>query len=656
MLPDLGRLSLLPAAGARTGVPGRVDLIMSKPLQNQAPKPQLNRLADKSNSLREVARNLYDQVKALLFPEEGDDWNKELSREMVQHASGIATSAEEAAISAESVAASVAAMGVVDLNERLQAAAGTARGYAKDAMSLVERATEELNEREWGGLVNTRGGLYSFIGVKTPSQEKCSPGGRPPNAGVRDSEWSINEEDDGAKYNKEGKLHNPNGELSALTKVKLITEEEIVEYTDDQARLFDAKVVKGATRRETKEALDAAALRYRQTRAWLPKFGRWAAAPVQMGMWLQESEIASIDERLRFACVQWARWELRHTTDDALYTKGNPTIWAALLVLQALAERNASGRVEISKNISYLEYNASSFYTLEGLLEYMKGFQSEEYYDEAYQDASRTLVPRRFYEVVRNNVHKPTPHKLAWFAAGDDHARNVKVKFLDHLLRRDAAARAVDELGEDADPDQVKRVSRKALEDPKSGLAKSVLNLEGPLLLEGSTVAPVADAPAALSRRGKRAAPLPPTPDPPLPAPVSPEENERLEKIDNVEIARLQKVSEKHKADDVLGDKRLVRLKSKTTEERDEPQTREAEAGATAHLAARPQLPPEPRQQSTKSASKPAPGTGPRSRSRNEEASKVSKATPWGGDVPEAHGIQREIMLHNLTNSGKGPE
>lgn len=661
MLPDLGRLSLLPAAGARTGVLGILDRVLGSPLVMQPPKPEsaeLVALVDEVKSLKDEAWGFHEAAMKLLFPGEGGDWNKELSRAMVEDASCIATNAEAKAADAERALASAITSAkrgkdVANWQEALEAvrhAALDARGYADDAMNLAESARERLNGLEFTGLIND--GLYSVQGVNTTSQEKCPDRGWPPNAGAGSGEWRINEGDDGARANDEGKyVRNPNGELQPVKKGKMITLGEIEQYTDDEARQFRAETVDGATRRDPKDALKAAGQRYRQVRAWLSKFGHDAAVPLHLGMWLCESEIASIDERVRGACVQWARWELRYTTDESLDAKGNPAIWAALMVLQALAERNTLGRVELSTDTSYLDYKASSFYTLAGLVDYMKVFQSETYYDEAYQDAPNTQAARRFDSLLRE-VGLVVPHKLAWFSAGEINAQKAKAMFLDNLLRRGAAARAADGLGNNAEPDEVARVASAALEDPKSGLATSVLTLEGPRVVQRSTAAPAAAAPAVAHSAGAVAPLRPrprPTPDPPgrpPPSSLSAKENSCSESQDNEAMAQRQESLERREAVDARARSKVERLKADASLRELAPVRK---AGATEERDAA-EGPPE----SAKSASKPA---GKRRKADPTSALEkrihrlVSQVERLEREVPKAKGVHVELLNHALPHA-----
>ena len=657
MLPDLGRLSLLPAAGARTGVRGILDRVLNSPLVMQPPKTEsaeLVALVDEVKSLEGEARGFREAAKKLLFPEEGDDWNKELSRAMVEEASCIATKAGAKADDAERALASAIAIakrdkGVVnwqDALEAAQAAALFARGHANDAMNLAESARERLNGLEFTGLIND--GLYSVQGVNTTSQEKCPDRGWPPNAGVGSGEWRINAGDDGARPNGEGRyVLDPNGELQPVKKGKMITLGEIEQYTDDEARQFRAEAVDGSTRRGPEDALKAAGQRYRQVRAWLSKFGEHATVPLHLGMWLCKSEIASIDERVRGACVQWARWELIYTTDEHLDAKGNPAIWAALMVLQALAERNTSGRVELSTHASYLGYNASSFYTLKGLVDYMRRFQSEVYYDEACQDAPNTKAARQFDSLLREHVYKSVPHNLAWFSAGEINAQKAKAKFLDNLLRRGAAARAADGLGNNAEPDEVARVASAALGDPKSGLATSVLTLEGPRFVQRSNPASphpiVAHSAGAVAPLRPRPRPTPDPPGQPPPSSLSAEENNHSESQDNEAMAQRQKSLEMRKAVDARARSKVERLKAGAS------LAPVRKAGATEERDAA-EGPPE----SAKSASKPA-----GKRRKAEPTSALEKRiNRWASqverlerEVPKAKGVQVDLLNHALPHA-----
>jgi hypothetical protein len=184
---------------------------------------------------------------------------------------------------------------------------------------------------------------------------------------------------------------------------------------------------------------------------------------------LGDGDLPGIENKVRAACVQWAREGGGHEASGKVNPKGSPLIWAILLFLQTLAERNEPPRVVVQER-EYVEqrrqtktttkkggkvvvseesvdksetYKASLFYTLKELHKYMKKFKGEECLDRVQQDMSATKVKGENAATQAKRVDKLKVHKLRHDSLGRGVAVNVKADFLHNLLRRaEVAAQA----------------------------------------------------------------------------------------------------------------------------------------------------------------------------------------------------------------------
>ena len=232
-----------------------------------------------------------------------------------------------------------------------------------------------------------------------------------------------------------------------------------------------AKTAEAVAEKAREELLRLANMRYWQVLCWLDKLQKDSVVLEHLGLGLEEGDLPGIENKVRAACVQWAREGGGHEGRGKVNPKGSPVIWAILLFLQTLAERNEPPRVVVQEK-EYVEerrktktkrttekdgtvvvseesvdsserYKASLFYTLKELHKYLKKFQGASCQDRAPQNTSATKVRGKNATTQAQQVDKYKVPKLRHDSLGLGKAANVKADFLHNLLRRaEVAAQA----------------------------------------------------------------------------------------------------------------------------------------------------------------------------------------------------------------------
>ena len=239
----------------------------------------------------------------------------------------------------------------------------------------------------------------------------------------------------------------------------------------EEAKYYAAESKKEPAEKASEELLRLANMRYWQVLCWLDKLQKDSVVLEHLGLGLEEGDLPDIENKVRAACVQWAREGGGHEGRGKVNPKGSPVIWAILLFLQTLAERNEPPRVVVQEK-EYVEerrktktkrttkkdgtvvvseesvdsserYKASLFYTLKELHKYLKKFQGASCQDRAPQNTSATKVRGKNATTQAQQVDKYKVPKLRHDSLGLGKAANVKADFLDGLLRRaEVAAQA----------------------------------------------------------------------------------------------------------------------------------------------------------------------------------------------------------------------
>ena len=165
-------------------------------------------------------------------------------------------------------------------------------------------------------------------------------------------------------------------------------------------------------------------MRLAQVLCWLEKLmGNADAAVAHFGLTLPVDERPAIMNRVRRACIQWAREGGGHEHEGSINPKGNTVLWAILFFLDALARKNTPPGVVVKKKKPFTdgknEYKAEDFYTLAGLHEYLWKHKS-------------TPCP----EIGPRPLDRRRPRSLRWDPLGKGDAPELKAKFLHNLLRR----------------------------------------------------------------------------------------------------------------------------------------------------------------------------------------------------------------------------
>ena len=513
MLPSLGRLALLPAAATRQR--------RHKETPTDAPKRPFSditkaELKENSKALQ-AAQDVYDELSA---------YAASAHRESVTALSLTKQRSSEATVRAARKHAETAqeALAIVTrLANQLQQLAAEA-GASEEVKALAIRALERADEAR--GAAEAAAEAAEDLQKRAPPP----PAGQSHNPLYAPPSNSVILNDDGAKLDSDGNIsrHNASFDDDAKTERYVIAYWEIEPFTDtemeayrkhgaeedkevkmdDGAFAFDEVLVEEEEEEEEEanaldgdkasteddlygeeeesdgsesedpdkdgkvandarnELLRLANMRYWQVLCWLDKLQKGGIVLDQLGLRLQEGDLPGIENKVRAACVQWAREGGGHEGSGKVNPKGSPVIWAILLFLQTLAERNTPPRVVVQEK-EYVEqrrqtktttkkggkseelvdrsqrYTASLFYTLKELHKYLENFKGDRCRDRAPQNISATKVRGEHATTQARQVDLVKVHKLRHDSLGPGDAANVKADFLHNLLRRaEVAAQA----------------------------------------------------------------------------------------------------------------------------------------------------------------------------------------------------------------------
>ena len=194
---------------------------------------------------------------------------------------------------------------------------------------------------------------------------------------------------------------------------------------------------------ELRDLARRANMRYWQVLCWLEKLTKEEGnLPDEFGIALTRDELKMAELRVRAACVQWAREGGGGEKQGKVSKWGNPILWAIVIFLQTIAERNDPPRVVVRDREDVLKtYRAKTLVTLEELYKFLYQFKGDDCQDKAQLNANATRVAGNSdaANAARQTGRLPT-RRLRYDSLGSRDAQEKKVMFVHNLLRRSEVA------------------------------------------------------------------------------------------------------------------------------------------------------------------------------------------------------------------------